>query len=330
MSVVSVKEIDSFGGEDGLMVRRYTRVFRVVTNAMTDGVLTATNTALLPSKFSTYQSTLSTEIDLGSTLRDYDAKRDSNNPCVWIVECKYSSERASYTFGNTPVVTSTPTLNKGSEAEANPTLRPPQIRIGGAKMQEAYTVDGEGTPVLNSSQQRYESAPVRDKTNQTITIIQNETSPDPNRPYMFNNTVNSAQLDIAGVTIFPGEGKVHMITLDSQWENNYFFWQVTYEIEVRRSYHVTDSDGSPFKILGWEDLVLDAGTMEIINGKMQHIKDKDGVPVTSAMPLNGSGRALPIPGSAGAPTTPQYHWRVYRPYEFADHKDLDLPKVLPG
>ncbi len=330
MSIVSVN-LESIGeaGQSDLLVREYDVVWLVAVSTTATDALSATNTGLLPLLFSTYAFYGS--VDLGATLRNYKVARVG--PKLFRVTGHYSSARTPRRYPENPTAKAGTGTSKGNDAEQNPLLRPPDINWGVEKYQEAYQYDRDGAYVCNSALQPLEPAPVRDRSRLTLTIVRNEPYFNAAQALTYMDVVNSHQITVAGHIFLTGRLKMGGITGQSQWENNQFFYRITYPMEIRVEPDTTEvplakrigTDGviGVASVYGWSDIAVDQGLMErkTPTSLLSHIKDPTtGTDVSGPWLLDGTGKAM-VP--TGLPPIPFRH--IFRPYLFKDFVPLALP-----
>ena len=259
MAVESVKELHtqrqsrkSYGSD---AKTEHRRVYRVITDDITDGSGVALAAAALPDP---------TERYLNVPLQDVDCQGQDDG-FTYVV---------TYTY-------STKSDDGGEGFEPNPLNRPPEVSGGFDNQTEPYQYDINGDPVSTSAGELLASALERETSEVSISISANESVSWVAR-YSFNNKINAASFSVDGVTIPAGLAKISGISGNKQSENvngnNFNYWKNTYIVKVRPE--------------GWDHLYDDRGLYELGPTSLpQRIKDIDGLDVTKPYPLDGSGAA---------------------------------------
>lgn len=284
MSFVACNEIwsERKASIDEKAVRRYTRVWRVVTDNTLDGPLIATSPFDIPRLYTPYITP--TENDLGARVRTITPTQDQDNPLLWRVVVEYSSEPPERT-GRDP-----------QQRTENPLLRPPEISWSFEKYRRVVTranifnpVTGEtqiDVAVLNTASEAFDPPLEADDSRLVLTYVRNEIDYLPTLAMEYQDAINE---DVF-LGALPGQAKVDDFSASSSFENNVFFYRVTYKFAFKREQ--------------WHAQVLDAGYKELIElgdeqFEMRKIKTKDGENVESPYPLDGRGRK-------GSPSRPVF------------------------
>jgi hypothetical protein len=266
MAVVSVREIwnGRRGSADEKAVREYARVFRVVTDSALDGALVAetavdpfTATAI-PHLFASYLEP-GGAFDLTAIARKIEAAQDDQDPLTWHVTVSYSNH------------TDQPELG-----QENPLARPSEIKWSFCQFQKLAVEDAYGTAIGNSAGEKFDPAPEKDDSRPVLVVTRNELGFNPALAYAYRDAVNSDWFFGAD----PGTAKVQSIEAERHYENNVYFWKVTYTVHFRPE--------------GWRLKVLDSGYHELDadTGELSIIQDKFGHQVSSPARLNGYGSVL--------------------------------------
>lgn len=218
----------------------------------------------------------------------------NNDRFIFGVSANYSSEQ------------------EDGESQENPLSRPPDISYKGTKSTVVYTVDSEGKPVLNSSDEPFEEPLEKDDTRPTLTITRNEAK------FVFANAVEYQ--DAVNQDVFfgadPGKAKIQDISAKYVVEGVYAYWNVTYEIQFRRD--------------GWLDKVMDRGyrsktRQTLPDGSLarrrfdyEQLTDANGQPLTKPVKLDGQGKPLEDGKDAV--------YLDFKPYKILPFKKLRLPR----
>ncbi len=283
MSIVAVNEL--FEGreaqENEKGQRFYTRVFQVVTDDPNDGPLTAARATGVPRRGALYSA--GNEVDLAARVRRITPSQNPESPRLWEIRIEYDTVR--------------------EEQDENPLNRPYEVNWDFAQFTRPVWRDIFGNAILNSARQYYDPPVEIDDSRPVLSVTRNEGGFNPGLAIEFQDAINSDTF----LGFSPGTVKVAKIAAQSQFENNWFYWRVTYEFNFRRE--------------GWNISILDQGRYELRNGKPVPIREFDtsGVEipfshVTDPVPLNGAGLRLPNP----SPDTVIYGtYQVYRERDFS-------------
>ena len=265
MSVVSVNEARmSRSGSKGISApAQWDRAFLVETNDIEDGqavVLEATGIPDLrdPHPDASYM-----------VCKHVDAKLFEDD-FHWMVTVNYSIE--------------------GVNVGTSPDDDEPKISFGVAvheRVADKHYIAGDtqGLPtggVLNSAKDPFDPPVMDTKYNMVISVTRNESLADfdPNAMMVFEDTINTVAIDIAGVTIAPYEGWMRAIKADKWWDaEGDIYYSVAYEIEVDRETFIVK--------------VLDRGFYELglVDTRIP-ILDTEGNLVQEPFKLDGNGRKL--------------------------------------
>jgi hypothetical protein len=276
MSVISCEEIwnGREGSVDQNFLRRYVRVFRVITNDPNDEASIVGAATGIPALYDTYVTANAS--DLGSRVIDIQPSQSEDNPRFWQVAVEYS----------------------GAE---NPPEVAPDVKWGSNKEQRTFERDIFGDAILNSAGQFFDPPPEGDDSRPTLVITRNETLYNPALATIYQDAVNSDTWTIVAPAMtpfvaLPGEAKCMSIEAQYHEEKNYAWWSVTYSFEFRR---VDTSVG----LTGWIKQILDQGRYQRSTddtNKLTPCLDDKGQPVDDPVPLDGSGAQLSDPSPTNA------------------------------
>lgn len=318
----------------------------MVTDSPLTDALEATSTGQLPALMSTYFAANSAQ-DLGATLRSYECVQESD--FVWLVTATYSSEPTQTPMSYNPAIYGNMGggggLTTGNAIETDPLLRAPTIHVSTLQHQKATPRDLDNKPFTASNGQRFDPPVMSERAYMLLVIERNESVNVVGgvqqftftKVLNFQNKVNSVQWSLthllinggATFNIAAGLAKCESITAQSQVEQSKIFWRVRYEFHINPN-KKKDSNNNLVDE-GWQPEILDAGTYEYflaplggglvkrpIVGKMAPI------PVTSPVPLDGTGKELAPTGTSFPPTF-AYKYQSFRTYDSADFNQLALP-----
>lgn len=157
----------------------------------------------------------------------------------------------------------------------DPLSRPPVISYGFGKYTKVWEEDADGKAIMNSAKQIFDPPLEEDDDRPIVTFVRNEAE----FPFLLAVEYERAVNSDGWWGLDPGQAKIQSITGQPQKENDVEFYQVTYELELKRD--------------GWDRKALDRGwAYRDANGKLQVIKDDDLYPSPTAVNLDGKGGLL--------------------------------------
>jgi len=267
------------GSIDEKLIRHYSRSFQVLVDSPTYGP--GEVAAMVPlNMFASWAA--GSNIDLTALLKKKTARMtgQQDGGYVWEVICEYDSAPFDQQQGGT-----SPSGEPG-QSQTQPDLRPWQIEFGSVKTTKLLTQDViDGTDVVASNGQPFDPPPEIPAFHPQITITAFKAigSESLANVTTYTNKVNQgAWQGFADQTVLCTEYK-----LQSQYEHGSWWWQKSVVLEVN-----PDGPWNPIKI-------LDCGTVTRVSmtEPFRPILDGTGQPVTSPVPLNGSGQPLPSGGA---------------------------------
>ena len=282
---------------DELFVRRYVRVFRVLTDDPTDGTQEVQQAAGLPQLYDVW--TDGSQIDLGARCKSIQPQQDQDDPRAWKVVCEYTSESPSGTNRD-------PAL--WIAARGDPTQAPPEVRIEYETYRKILTIDysnegpgGGGKPLNNSAGFPFDPPVEVDAHRLVLQIDWNSSSFD---------AVGALQvIDCTNVDVWMGfpqySLKIRKYGGQVMFGNGVTYWRRSAEIELRPELFLAG--------------ILDKGFQVLTGGNPKQNLDVNAQPLSTAIPLNGSGAAL------AANANPVYlTFLIARPISFGG---LDIPNI---
>jgi hypothetical protein len=296
MALVSIEESpDREGGQNNLWQRTYRRKYIVITDDPYDGPVFIGQQ--LPYFIGNYYRLVDNmgvtrEHDFSSFVNSLAIRCVSKDACQWEAVLEYGPYNPQI-------------------FQANPISWPIKIAWGGTKFERVYQYDINGIAITNSAGQYFDPPVVGDDSRINLKIERNEP--------VYNPAIAAAYKDAVNSDVFfggnPGTWKLALPTADLEYNVDSgtpdgFYYRITYNFEYR--------------IEGWQALILDQGTMVLDGGnRLTNALGSDGAPVSSPIPLNGAGKALP---AGGTPTFLAFD--IYTPMPFAQ-LNLD-PTFAPG
>lgn len=294
MAIVWVRE-DFEGRKASInfdVVRRYTRVFKVLTDNRRDDGGTVGIADGIPRLYTPYLAPNGT-FDFGATVREVNPEPSPDTPFLWIVTVEYSSETSGGKGGEKR--TRPDPSGQGQQPEKNPLLRPPEVSWSGQKYRKPMPADIGGTPIVNPAGDPYDPPVEADDTRLTLTISRNEAA--------YNAAYFADFFDAMNEDDFWGFGplkwKCNLINGSLQFEENTYYWRVTYEFGLR--------------LETWDEQVVARGFHKKTNVAGTYtnaaILDPYGIPVSQPVLLDATG----------GPTTVPYiqTFRIYRRQRFS-------------
>lgn len=212
----------------------------------------------------------------------YDITVDNHEPWAgWMVTCLYNDDR---------------------QLNTNPLLDEPEISFGSQIYQQPVFQDRDGKAVMNSAGDFFVEPPVTRDAAQLIATISSNHWPTPPWVVTHQNAVNVAPIVIDDLPVAKGLAKVLRIKRGKkQIRNEQPFYVVTTEIHLDRD--------------AWRATPLDQGYRDRDEKNRQRNAKNEGdvQPVTSPVPLDGTGRKLQDPN----PNNGYFHdFRVYDELSF--------------
>lgn len=240
-----------------IIQRRYKRELIVTTNSVRTGpqeILAspdlAANFAVVGAKyqFKSENDPLATCVDVQVNPTD--------SPYVWIVVASYDTDRI---------------VNAATD---DPLNQPPVIKWGSTKIERPLITDYLGVSVVNSSKERFDPPVTYEETRPLVFINVNVDEPDFDNSivYTYQGTVNSEVF--SGLS--PGFARINTIQAEKAISYGRVYWQVSYEIEMRREgfwYYALDNGFRDKNLKLFRDL-------------------KDFTPLSNPTLLNGRGERL--------------------------------------
>ena len=259
MAIIEVKEIWQGRGGDGDLKagRRHARIFRVKTNSNLDSEVEATESGT--PKLGDFHPS-----DNLAFCQNVRADQEVFSPRVWIITCSYSTEL---------------------ELTTNPLSDPTVFTWDTEQFQRVVAIDLNGNAVVNSAGYFYDPPIEADDSRLSVTMTRNEA----NVPAWFLNiqdVLNSDPVTIDGLSVPAERAKIQKVSAGKQqFRNKTGSRVVTATIHIQRR--------------TWQAELQDVGFMEIKpdpdSTERRHIMDDDGNPVSSPVPLDGSGKKLVNP-----------------------------------
>lgn len=183
-----------------------------------------------------------------------------NGPFIWQVTCTY-------------------------EYVENPLLQPYTAEWLFASSNEPIDRDRLGKPITNSADEPFDPPITEEAFDLVLRIQRNEATYNPLLAAHYKRAVNQDTF----LWFPPQTVKCSLFEGVRQRVANLFFARVTYEFGIRVDTYV---EGGQQAYLGWRRRLLDQGLRTKTDGQYALIRDADDNPVTSPVPLNGSGAPL--------------------------------------
>lgn len=204
-----------------------------------------------------------------------------------------------------------------SQPGTDPTLAPPQVRIGGESYDEPIDTDLDGNPVATTAGEPFDPPISRKVTDLVIDYTCNVLAYDLNLAWLF------ALKDKVNDKAIPGLGGAGQVLVDGSPEANLVrspdgslpdYYQVSLRLKIREPY----DDGNAPPNSAWFQRVLNQGYRHLDDeGNLLTATDDAGIPFNQKVLLDAAGKIT---------TTP--YWLYFRIYEEADLSGLNLQ--IPG
>lgn len=270
MAIVSVDEL--FESRQGAWTtnegRKYTRVFRVLTNNQYDGPNVAIQAAGINrgDQYLPQGSDLGLEQDTNAYCNTLSAVQEEGDSLGWIVTAEYGPYS---------------TLWAGGGPAQNPLLQPIDVSWSERDQEVVADMDVDGKAIVNTAGDPYDPPIMDDDPRQVITIVRNEAMLNLPLLQLYRKAVNSDvfagynPLMVRVVSILP-KSVFHQ---DIGW-----YYQVTYEFEALPPWSQYAG------LYGWRRTVLNQGLRSInsTTGNLQHVTI-NGIPVTEPVLLDKNG-----------------------------------------
>ena len=262
MAVQSIYELaDQRGGaNDATGGRTYTRRFRVICSAYSDGP-NVVKAALGIRYGDRYQAAgiVSDFADLYSYVQSIDAAQEEGDSLGWIVTVSYGPFD-SRTAGGGP--------------DNNPLLVPIDVEWSFRNQEVICQYDNNGNKIVNTANDPFDPPIMIDDPRPLLTIVRNEATFNTPVMYSYRTAVNSDPF--AG---FPPQ-MARMIQLSGKSVFHYYcgwYWQVRYEIEFNPP-------------IGYRPLILNQGLRKLSQTTGQPVPIiLNGTPVSQPMLLTKAG-----------------------------------------
>jgi hypothetical protein len=315
--VAIVKVEETFANRSLAMDARFqadlSRQFIVVTDTINTSVYEATSATGIPAFGDPHPESQFAN----ATMVSASGKQDANNPFIWIIDCKYSTNPdAAQASGAGGSVSSSPEVSrqqKGVEPgnrEANPLLRPADIQLSTGFMNFVLEKDFNSSPkkVVNTAGDLFAQPLMFRFPYLVINASRNTQYVQAANLQFFVDKVNNSSLSLFGgttgiysMTIGAGDLLIDSISGQRVLENNVSYWRVSMVIHaiVPNSWSHLPENESP----GFDARLRNVG----FNGKesnadasFRRLMGPDGQP--SRVPFDLDQNGIKITGS----TSPYY------------------------
>lgn len=188
------------------------------------------------------------------------------------------------------------------ETERHPLERPPELSYGADSYTEPFFIDYSDPPkrVVNSALDPFDQYLEREVGDPVINCVLNEADHDPVGAQAFANTVNKAEVTIAGKSFAAYTLRLLPITatrvVETFGRQTIVYWKRSFVLKAR-------ADGHRYKVcdVGLNELLPDPRGEDRPKRKLP-ICDAAGLLVKQAVPLDGQGKRKALPSSTD-PTT---------------------------
>lgn len=260
--------------------------------------------------------------DLGSTLREYEAEEQDDDPCEYIIIAHYSNARDQERTPDNPFDYQSGGSGGGGQGdplEADPLQDPPMVRYDQTWIRRAMVKDYSDPPkfVVNQAGEQYDPPPEEEVAIKVIVIEKNKATDQQDLADSHGNHCNDAIITIAGRSYAKGEALLRGLRSETMQRGTIFFWKCTYEVHIWKKSTI---EGQPPG--GWDETdVLEQGTYWIdqTTGARRAFEDKSGNSLPTGL-LDEDGAKLPDAVPAEDPVYTRYQFKGYE-----DFDDLNLP-----
>lgn len=313
----SCEELISSGGGTAYTIegrREYVRKFRVVTKAKDMGAISVCLSPGLPMPGNIYLTPR--EYDLLALAVEFSAEREhQDDPFVWVVSVRYSTQMPPGGFPEIPGFGDSPT-----GAANNPEAERPEIDWDYEVVDEAPHADLDNKPFVNACDKPFKPAPTFKVCYNVLSITRNELGFNKDTASKYAMAVNSdkfAGCPPGTVLCYPPKAKM-------MFRGTIAYWRVSYRLKF--GYIVDDGEDEDWIPEGAELVGRRSMQPRILNSGAQFFKE---VPVAGGPPPKlttnfeegGSSQVLLTPDGLRLPREgkPNYRkFRVYRSISFAD------------
>ena len=238
--------------------RNYDRVFSVICTAATDTEVTVLGASGLPAIGDAHPG------DAGAKVKSLRPRRLDG--FHWQVTARYEVPQSG-----------------GGAFDEDPLNADPDISLGSVPVEYAIFKDNTGTAILLSNGRPPDPGLTQRKSNLTITIAQNQADCDPATINTYLDTLNSANVTVAGWAIPDNRGLMDGIEAVKMWApDGDAYWRVTYRIIV----NMHES---------WQPSVLNQDYYQLVGSNLKPCEDADGQPVQKPALLDAAGAQTTTP-----------------------------------
>jgi hypothetical protein len=258
-------------------LREYTRTFNVVTTQRVDDGVAVRLAPGLPVPWSPYVAANGLA-DLGSWCKEVRVRQDAQDPYLWRVEARYSSQ------------VDRPDINQVE----SPLLRPADISWDTVSYPRVAVADRDGGAIVNVNDERFDPPLMRDEKRLQLTVTRNQAGYDALSYALFENCTNSNTF-----LGFPaGRARCTRVKGDRQFENGVLFWRALFQFQFRILLDEVDEDVSDEdkSLRAWAEKVLNQGFYVMEGGQRVHARDPRGQPSPTPVLLAADGARL-APGA---------------------------------
>lgn len=264
------------------LVKRVTRVWQVITEDATDTPYTLLANPLIPAYNAAHPD------NEFLTVRSRNLSRQSGSFIEWLLTVEYSDEPKD----------SEQQQNEAKQLEPNPLARPAVIEWDSVAREVAIYKDRLGNGIVNSAGDAFESS-ITATVYDTVAVVTKNVSSVPLWVLDFRGAVNDSPFVIDGVECETGAALLGPVRISGvQSENSIQFRVLTLQLHFRQRRDPEDGEGEAPE--AWILEVLDQGLRYKSGSDVKNILDDSTppMPITSPVPLNGSGGVLSNPSAS--------------------------------
>ena len=275
MAIFSVYEtFDNRAGKVATnRLREYVRTFNVITTTRVDDAVAVRLAPGVPIPWTPYVAANGLA-DLGSWCKEVTVKQDRQDPYLWRVEARYSSQ------------VDRPDINQIE----NPLLRPADIEWDTVSRERVAYFDINGDPIVNVNRERFDPPVMIEEKVLQVTISRNQAGYDALSYAKYENAVNSDTF----LGFPPGRAKCVRIKGSRQFENGILYWRATFQVQFRIQLDEDEDEllNLDASLRAWQPKVLNQGFWAVSGANRVHVTDAQGRPSPVPRLLDADGTQL--------------------------------------
>jgi hypothetical protein len=254
-------------------VREYTKVFSVVTDTYTDGVIAVGNAFGIPHKGDVYF--WQGETDAGALCVSVNPVRNTDSELWWTVTCEFSSDRRG---GPEGAMSQDPRYDN-----TNPFSNPPTVTWDHWEEEENIEEDRHGNAILTPAGKPYVPPLRRIVKHSRVVVVRNE----PSYPTVLDQGMRGKLNRDVFFGWQPRQAKFEDVSGTSQFSQGMVFWQIRYEILFKKPDFDLDVQRKGTTVIKLLNPPFGSGEVEVLP-----VDEETGVPHTNPVMLNTDGTQM--------------------------------------